>query len=309
MDREFIKKHGLQESLKKFKMLSEYTFITNNTLDEDDPDKDNNNNSAQGGGNDPMQGGMGGGNNNQGVGGDDMGLPGGNSDSGMMGGPGDDSNTAANNGGADNGQGGGDDSNPDDRQLGDTLPGADGGDGEGGDDFDFGNGDDDNNEGGEEDDDVEKEQDGDEVIDVDDLTDSQEDTEKKIDYMNSKLDSVLPLIDKFVDMITKNNAQIEDLKHEIEERNPSEIEKLNLRSQDSMPFNVKPEEFWKEKAAERPNYEISMDNSVPNSKEAEDGKQYTIRKGDIANSGNLKAISDSFNDDDYDLSLSKIFGL
>ena len=41
MDKEFLKKHGLMESLKKFKMLSEYTFITN-TLDEDEPEDGSN---------------------------------------------------------------------------------------------------------------------------------------------------------------------------------------------------------------------------------------------------------------------------
>lgn len=76
-------------------------------------------------------------------------------------------------------------------------------------------------------------QDGDEVIDVDDLTNSQKETEYKIDGVDDRLIKIARVIDKLIPAIEANNSKIEDLKAEFEKRNPTEAEKLNLRSQSS----------------------------------------------------------------------------
>ena len=262
------------ESLKKFKMLSEYTFITN-TLDEDEPED---------------------GPNQQG----NSGFPsaeGGNEDNGDMG-EGNDMPSPEDNGGDFGGapkQGKGsdnmDDVDPDNRQLGDTLDMDDKG-----------------SNNGEEDDDSEDlspEQEGDEVIDVDDLTNSQEDTERKLDYTNAKIDKIIPMIDKFIKAIDQNDQKLDDLKREIELRNPTEVEKLNMRSQDSMPFNVSPKDYWEDKMKDS-NYVVDFDNSVaPNREDME----YVIRKGDIANNSNLDAIAKTLDDEDMDQDIFKIFGI
>lgn len=83
-------------------------------------------------------------------------------------------------------------------------------------------------------------QDGDEVIDVDDLTNSQKETEYKIDGVDDRLIKIARVIDKLIPAIEANNSKIEDLKAEFEKRNPTEAEKLNLRSQSSFPYSVKP---------------------------------------------------------------------
>lgn len=278
MDKEFLKKHGLMESLKKFKMLSEYTFITN-TLDEDEPEDGSNQQGNDGfppaeGGNED-NGGMGGGN--------DMPSP---EDNG-----GDFDGTPSQGKGGGQGSDNMDDVNPDNRQLGDTL------------DMD----DKDSNNGEEDDDseDLSPEQEGDEVIDVDDLTNSQEDTERKLDYTNAKIDKIIPMIDKFIKAIDQNDQKLDDLKREIELRNPTEVEKLNMRSQDSMPFNVSPKDYWEDKMKDS-NYVVDFDNSVaPNREDME----YVIRKGDIANNSNLDAIAKTLDDEDMDQDIFKIFGI
>lgn len=154
-------------------------------------------------------------------------------------------------------------------------------------------------------DDIEMDSD-EEVIDVDDLTSSQEETELKVGEVDDKLTQLLSLVDKFEHIISQNDSKIEDLRKEFALRNPTEVEKLNMRSQDSLPFTVSPKDYWEDKS-KNSNYDVSFNNSVsPNDEE----KEYIIRKGDIENSNNPKSISNSFNinDDEYDTDMTKIFG-
>lgn len=143
-----------------------------------------------------------------------------------------------------------------------------------------------------------------EVIDVDDLTNSQEETESKVEDVDSKITQLIDLVNSFSEKINQNDAKIEDLKKEFQLRNPTEVEKLNLRSQDSMPFTVSPKDYWEDKSSNS-NYKAEFDNSVaPNKEEME----YVIKNGDITNLNNMKSISDSIDDEDIDLDINKIFG-
>lgn len=143
-----------------------------------------------------------------------------------------------------------------------------------------------------------------EVIDVDDLTNSQEETESKVEDVDNKITQLIDLVNSFSEKINQNDAKIEDLKKEFQLRNPTEVEKLNLRSQDSMPFTVSPKDYWEDKSSNS-NYKAEFDNSVaPNKEEME----YVIKNGDITNLNNMKSISDSIDDEDIDLDINKIFG-
>ena len=143
-----------------------------------------------------------------------------------------------------------------------------------------------------------------EVIDVDDLTNSQEETESKVEDVDNKITQLIDLVNSFSEKINQNDAKIEDLKKEFQLRNPTEVEKLNLRSQDSMPFTVSPKDYWEDKSFNS-NYKAEFDNSVaPNKEEME----YVIKNGDITNLNNMKSISDSIDDEDIDLDINKIFG-
>lgn len=127
---------------------------------------------------------------------------------------------------------------------------------------------------------MDTEQPGDEVVDVDDLTQSQETTEFKVDDLDNKLDKVLKVISKFNDAIEANDQKIEDLKQEFAKRNPTAEETLNLRSLSSYPFSERPDEYWKKQQETHPNYNVISDNDVPTSEEQ---KEFEIRKGDIDN--------------------------
>jgi hypothetical protein len=147
-------------------------------------------------------------------------------------------------------------------------------------------------------------QDGDEVIDVDDLTDAQEETEAEVSKINDKFDKVLKAIGAFEELLRSNDEKIEGLKSEFEKRNPTQVEKLSMQTAKSYPFNVKPEEFWAEKEATS-NYSTEDDqNGVKQG-------QYVITAKDIAGETNWKEIADSLDDDDfmYNQTLNKILSL
>ena len=134
-------------------------------------------------------------------------------------------------------------------------------------------------------------------LDVDDLTNAQEILNKKInrivkDYGNTdkQISAILQGIDKLNQKIDSDNMKIADLSKELARRNPTPLEKLNLRSvNDSYPFNVKPTDFWNDKTANS-NYRLTDNDN--------DENEYVIYSDDLDDSP--ADISGSFNDDDYD---------
>lgn len=161
--------------------------------------------------------------------------------------------------------------------------------------------------------DVQPEEDEADVLDIDDLTDAQEKLNDKqntvgrhVDKIDDKLQQLSHVLDKIEQMIDNNNSEIEDLRGEFKKRNPTQTEKLNLRSLDSYPYNVKPTDFWKQKGMDS-NYEPYSDNQEPTTKE------YEITNNDIDNLDN-REIANSFATDEDELEnlkqdINKIFGL
>lgn len=125
-----------------------------------------------------------------------------------------------------------------------------------------------------------------EVIDVDDLTNAQEDTEKKVERLTNKFDKLLDMISKFEEKIDASNSHIDDLKQEMERRNPTQVEKMSMRSQTGYPFNVSPDAYWSEKEATS-NYSREDDENGVNQ------PQYTITKNDIDGISDWSEISKS----------------
>lgn len=135
-------------------------------------------------------------------------------------------------------------------------------------------------------------QDGDEVIDVNDLTNSQKETEYKIDGVDDKLLRLAKVTDKLLTALEVNSNKIEDLKAEFEKRNPTEDEKLNLRSQASYPYSVKPKDYWDNKSKDS-NYDVMYNNQVDPDKE---DKEYVLRKSDVINGMDDRSVSKSMDD-------------
>lgn len=147
------------------------------------------------------------------------------------------------------------------------------------------------------------------VIDVDDLTKAQEKTNDKVNAVgkdlgkvDTRIEKLLGAIDKLEDMFDKNNQDIESLRQEFEKRNPTQTEKLNLRSLDSYPFNAKPNEYWDNKA-QNSNYSAYADNDEPTTQE------YVITNNDVDDFTD-SVVADSFNiPSDWEQDIKKIFGI
>lgn len=280
MDKEFIEKNHLSEAVKRFndiaeykspkqslKNLYEYTFITAPQINEDGEEENTPDNQQQatdtqaGMQQQPMD-------NGQGM---DMQQP--QADNTMGGDPNMNSNA---DGGADMGT---DMSGAMDNQnnMGEEDPNME--------DFDE----------PQTEDDVETEEmeADDEVIDVDELTQSQEATEYKIDGVDDRLAKIYALAQKFADQLEKNEESINALKTEFEKRNPTEEERLNIRSQSSYPYSETPKGYWAEKMKENPHYNVMYDNEVAPSEEE---KKFEIKKSDI-DGLNMKEIADSLDID------------
>lgn len=117
----------------------------------------------------------------------------------------------------------------------------------------------------------------DEVIDVDDLTKSQETAEKKIDSMNAKFEKLMGA----VEVLIKQNAERDtkaaeaeaQLKSELEKRIPTPQQRMSMRSTKSSPYSMTPNEYMNNYAPE--NYSAEDDNN------GADDAQYKITKDDI----------------------------
>lgn len=149
----------------------------------------------------------------------------------------------------------------------------------------------------------------DDVIDVQDLTDAQEKVNDKVNSVgrdlgrvDDRIDKLLGAIETLQTMFDKNNQEIADLKKEFEKRNPTQTEKLNLRSLDSYPFKIRPTDFWNDKAAQG-RYDAYADNREPTTNE------YVITNNDV-DDFTEREIEDTFSiADDLDQNIKKIFGL
>lgn len=148
-----------------------------------------------------------------------------------------------------------------------------------------------------------------ETIDIDGLTQAEDKLNVKQNRIGrdlSKVDNrITTLINTINNLLTKvdsNNSEIESLKAEFEKRNPTQTEKLNLRSLDSYPFNVKPNEYWAEKAKQG-GYEAYADNDEPTTKE------YVITNDDVDNPSDDIANTFFKIDDDDIQTLEKMFNI
>lgn len=117
----------------------------------------------------------------------------------------------------------------------------------------------------------------DNVIEIDDLTDSQEETEKKIDDLSSKFSLLMKSIDgieqRINDIDAHTNQYIGSLKGEMERRNPTPMQRLTMRSTKSAPYDMTPNEYMNNYAPD--NYSDEPDNN------GADDPQYKITKGDV----------------------------
>ena len=149
------------------------------------------------------------------------------------------------------------------------------------------------------------------VIDVEDITNAQEKMNDKVNVVgqdlgqvDKKIESLLQSLAKMETMIDNNNQEIANFKAEFEKRNPTQTEKLNLRSLDSYPFNVNPKDYWAQKGADpNSNYSGFANNGKPTTQE------YVITNNDVDDFSE-REIENSFDvADELRQDINKIFGI
>lgn len=146
----------------------------------------------------------------------------------------------------------------------------------------------------------------DKVIDVDDLTKAQEKLNNKqnmvgkdLGQLDNRIEKLMTAVEKMKSIIDHNNNEITDLKAELQKRVPTQTERLDMRSLDTYPFNVKPTDYWKNKESQG-GYEARYDNNEPEGKQ-----ELTITNKDIDNYSD-RDIEKSF-DDELNQTMDKIF--
>ena len=117
----------------------------------------------------------------------------------------------------------------------------------------------------------------DEVIDVDDLTKSQEKAEEKIDKMNAKFERLMGAVETLIKQNKERERQEAEaaaqMKAELEKRIPTPQQRMTMRSTKSAPYSMTPNEYMNNYAPE--NYSDADDNN------GADDMQYKITKDDI----------------------------
>lgn len=144
--------------------------------------------------------------------------------------------------------------------------------------------------------------DDDDVLDVEDLTQAQEKLNKKqnslghdLGEVNDRIVALLTAVEKIRGSIEKNNQDITALKSELEKRVPTDTEKLNMQSLKMYPFNVSPNEYWKDKEKDG-RYEAEND---------DEKKEYKITRDDVDEYSD-RDIENSF-DDELNQTMKDIF--
>ena len=124
-------------------------------------------------------------------------------------------------------------------------------------------------------------------VDVTDIVDKTDETKSSVETVSDKMEELLSKLGDLESQISgMDNVidKIDGLEKEIERRNPTPVERLEMRSMDSFPYSVKLTDFWKDK----------------DGYQATDDEEYTLTQSDVDNFDE-KEIRSSFEyDDDED---------
>lgn len=128
-------------------------------------------------------------------------------------------------------------------------------------------------------------------VDITQLVQSSEETKAAINDTNSDVNQLMAQIDKIgqsLDKMDGISAKIGELENELEKRNPTPDEQLEMRSLDSFPYNLKLTDYWSEKEGQ---YDVMKQE---NSKDEE----YTLTQDEVDRDYNEIHVKDSFSESD-----------
>ena len=131
-------------------------------------------------------------------------------------------------------------------------------------------------------------------VDVTQLVQSTEEAKASAASADASVNQLMAKMDELgssLDKMDVMNAKIDDLENELEKRNPTSDEQLEMRSLDSFPYNLKLTDYWSEKEGQ---YDV-MD------KENKKNEELTLTQDEVERDYNEIHVKDSFNESDpYD---------
>ena len=136
-------------------------------------------------------------------------------------------------------------------------------------------------------------------VDITELVKGNEETKSSVDLLNKRTEDLfkqMEIIGKSVENMEMFNKKIEDLEKEIKTRNPTPVEKLEMASLDTFPYNLKVTDYF---ASKGDSYEITDRPKIGDKLEDEEDKQEFELTDDIINSDyNEQEIKKSFHNYD-----------
>lgn len=135
---------------------------------------------------------------------------------------------------------------------------------------------------------------GDEVeLDVTELVKGSEEAKVSADAANEKIDQLMGMVGNLEGQLQSMEAisdKIESLEGELEKRAPTPEEKIEMRSLDSYPYNLKLTDFW---GSQEGKYDV-MDKE-----DEEESKEYVLTKDDVDSDYSEVDMKTSLDDNDY----------
>lgn len=127
-------------------------------------------------------------------------------------------------------------------------------------------------------------------LDVTELVQGTEAAKQSADQASQQIGDLMAKFDDLTKGLSKVDAiasKIDDMEHEIEKRNPTPDEQLEMRSLDSFPYSLKLTDYWSEKEG---NYDaMGKDENGAN-------EEYTLTQDEVDKDYNQIHIKDSFSD-------------
>jgi hypothetical protein len=128
-------------------------------------------------------------------------------------------------------------------------------------------------------------------IDVTQLVQAAEDSKANSEMTNQKLGELMGKFGELESKLSNMDAiakKVNDVENQIEKRLPTPEEKLEMRSMDSFPYNLKLTDFW----ADKEGYNVGGGE--------DDNEEYVLTHDDVNDEYNENTIRDSFDEDEYE---------
>ena len=130
-------------------------------------------------------------------------------------------------------------------------------------------------------------------LDVTELVKGSEEAKASADAANEKIDQLMGMVGNLEGQLQSMEAisdKIESLEGELEKRAPTPEEKIEMRSLDSYPYNLKLTDFWGDQEGKY---------DVLNKDDEEEPKEYVLTKDDVGSDYSEVNMKTSLDDNDY----------